>query len=247
MRIPRIYQPVPLAVGGSLSLDAQAAVHVVRVLRLKQEDQIIVFNGEGGEYSGVIAEVSKREVSIKLLEFHDPKNESPISICLLQGVSRGERMDYTLQKAVELGVNEIYPVLTKHTTVHLNSERKEKRRSHWQGVVNSACEQCGRNTIPEVHAVETLFNCLSQLSIGKDDLFLVLNHRSVQTLASISKEQPARVTLVVGPEGGFAEEEIDELQRQGFISVILGPRVLRTETAALAAISVIQSIWGDFK
>lgn len=246
MRIPRIYQPVPLEVGSTLTLNAQATAHIVRVLRLKQDDKITVFNGEGGEFAGVISHVGKRETKVTLLEFREIEIESPLKIDLLQGVSRGERMDYTLQKAVELGINEIFPVLTKHTAVHLNDERKIKRQQHWQGVVNSACEQCGRNQVPQVHPVKSLFDCVSQIPASSENLCIVLNHRSAQALSSIRRNKPNQIFLIAGPEGGFAEEEIEELHRKGFVSVILGPRVLRTETAALAAISVIQSLWGDF-
>lgn len=246
MRIPRIYQAVPLETGLTITLDAQATAHIVRVLRLKLEDQIIVFNGQGGEFEGVISQLGKREAVVRLTAFHDIEKESPLDIVLIQAVSRGERMDYTLQKAVELGIKEIHPVLTKHTAVQLNDERKKKRKQHWQGVVNSACEQCGRNTVPLVHPVNALFDCVSQLSIGSEDISLVLNHRSPQSLADIKNERPRQVFLLAGPEGGFAEEEVEELHRRGFISVVLGPRVLRTETAALAAISVTQSMWGDF-
>ena len=164
MRIPRIYQPVTLKVGESIKLDAQAVTHVVRVLRLKQNDQLTVFNGEGGEYDGVIVEVTKRDVQVKLLQHQSPDNESPLHIGLVQGVSRGERMDYTLQKAVELGVKNIYPVFTEFTSVHLNSERREKKTQHWQGVVNSACEQSGRNTIPNVYESLSLYNCLDKIA-----------------------------------------------------------------------------------
>ena len=246
MRIPRIYQPVPLKAGESIQLGAQAVTHVVRVLRLKQDDHVTVFNGEGGEYSGVISEVSKREVLVKLLQHHETDNESPLHIGLIQGVSRGERMDYTLQKAVELGVKTIYPVSTEFTSVHLNSERWEKKTQHWQGVVNSACEQSGRNVVPQVHEACSLYACLDKTAVENYDLCLVLNHRSSQSMAALKAERPGKVLLIAGPEGGLSETEIDELERRNFLSVNLGPRVLRTETAALAAISILQSLWGDF-
>ncbi len=246
MRIPRIYQSIPLKVGESIKLDAQAVTHVVRVLRLKQDDHVVVFNGDGGEYSGVISEVTKRDVHIKLLQHDKPDNESPLHIGLIQGVSRGERMDYTLQKAVELGVKDIYPVFTEFTSVHLNSERREKKTQHWQGVVNSACEQSGRNTIPNVYESLSLYNCLDKIAGENYDLCMVLNHRSSQSMAALNVDKPGRVILVAGPEGGLSETEIDELERRNYLSVNLGPRVLRTETAALAAISILQSLWGDF-
>lgn len=246
MRIPRIYQPVPLKLNTSITLDAQATAHVVRVLRLKQNDQVTVFNGEGGEYAGVIAHLGKRKATINLLQYSDPDNESPINVSLLQGISRGERMDYTLQKAVELGVNTIYPVMTKYTSVQLGEERKQKKQIHWQGVVNSACEQSGRNVVPVVCAVNTLHECLKQLTLEVDTTCLVLNHRSQKSISSLNLEKPENVVLVAGPEGGLSEHEITELEQSGFVSVNLGPRVLRTETAALAALSVLQALWGDF-
>ena len=167
MRIPRIYQAVPLKSGTSISLDAQAATHVARVLRLKQHDHIIVFNGQGGEYTGVIDSVDKRSVTINLQSFHQPQIESPLHISLLQGVSRSERMDYTIQKSVELGVSEIYPVTTQHMSVHLDEARARKKRAHWQGVVNSACEQSGRNVVPSVHELTSLQSCVDMVSTGQ--------------------------------------------------------------------------------
>lgn len=246
MRVPRIYQPVPLNAGDTIKLDAQATTHVARVLRLKQDDPVTVFNGSGGEFYGVITALGKREISIKLLKHDAPDNESPLYITLIQGVSRGERMDYTLQKAVELGVSEIYPVFTEHTAVHINDERKEKKHFHWQGVVNSACEQSGRNFIPMVNPPVTLYQCLDQLTFNNATMCLVLNHRASHSLSTINQDRRGKVALVAGPEGGFSESEITELERRDFLSVKMGPRVLRTETAALAAISILQSMWGDF-
>lgn len=250
MRIPRIYQAVPLKVENTVTLDAQAAAHVARALRLKLDDRVTLFNGEGGEYAGVLSQVSKREITVKLLEHLDPQNESPLYITLLQGVSRGERMDYTLQKAVELGVNEIYPVMTKHTSVQLNEERKQKKQMHWQGVVNSACEQSGRNNVPVVHSVNSMSSCLDKIIVENYDLFLVLNHRSIlpisESIADLNNQKPKRVVLIAGPEGGLSEIELSDAEHKGFSSVKLGPRVLRTETAALAAVSIMQSLWGDF-
>lgn len=246
MRIPRIYQPVPLEVGGLVTLDAQAASHVVRVLRLKEGDQVTVFNGEGGEFCGEIAETGKRRVKINLNDYRAPDNESPLYITLIQGVSRGERMDYTLQKAVELGVKEVYPVFSEFSSVHINDERKEKKQQHWQGVINSACEQSGRNSIPRLQQSASLYESLGQIDLSGYDLCLVLNHRASQSLADLGNEKPQRIVLVAGPEGGLSQTEIDELERRQFISIRLGPRVLRTETAALAAISAVQLLWGDF-
>ena len=246
MRIPRIYQAVPLKTGESIVLDAQAAIHVARVLRLKQRDQIIVFNGQGGDYLGCIESIEKRSATIILESFHEPQTESPLLISLVQGISRSERMDYTLQKSVELGVSDIYPVTTQHISVHLDEARAHKKQAHWQGVVNSACEQSGRDKVPVVHQLVSLQACVDSLSVVDDQIRLVLDHRASTSFNQVATPSNRRVVIVVGPEGGLSEEERDWLVGKGFTAVSMGPRVLRTETAALAAIAVMQSLWGDF-
>ena len=246
MRIPRIYQATPLKTGGSIFLEAQAATHVARVLRLKQHDQIIVFNGQGGEYVGVIDAIDKRSVKIVLESYQQPDTESPLYISLVQGISRSERMDYTLQKSVELGVSEIYPVTTQHISIHLDEARARKKHGHWQGVVNSACEQSRRERVPQVHDLVSLQSCVESLSAGNEQTLLVLDHRAQATMKQVTTPKNQRIVIVVGPEGGLSEEERDWLVGEGFTAVSMGPRVLRTETAALAAIAVMQSLWGDF-
>ncbi len=247
MRIPRIYQAQPLQVGGTIILDAQSATHIAKVLRLKPSDQIIVFNGQGGEYTGVIEATGKREVIVKLLSHEERATESPLFISLVQGVSRGERMDYTLQKSVELGVSAIYPVTTQHMAVHLEENRAQKKQSHWQGVVNSACEQSGRVVMPAVHAVQTLQHCVDKISAIKDQSMVVLDHRSTVSLVNLDLNHKSRVAIFAGPEGGWSAEERMWLMESGAIAVAMGPRILRTETAALAAIAILQALWGDFK
>lgn len=244
MRIPRIYQSFALNQGDTISLDQQAATHVTRVLRLKQDDSIIVFNGDGNEYLGCIENVDRRSARVRLLELRQAQLESPLQISLIQGVSRSERMDYTLQKSVELGVSNFYPVLTQHTSVHLDEDRKQKKRQHWQGVVISACEQCGRNVIPAVNVVTDLTSCIQSFE-AETCLKVVLDHRAPSLLKQL--ECPSRrAVIIVGPEGGLSDPEMEYLKTNGFIGVSLGPRVLRTETAAVAAIAVMQSLWGDF-
>jgi 16S rRNA (uracil1498-N3)-methyltransferase len=247
MRIPRIYQAVPLYEGEVITLDAQAATHVARVLRLKPHDQIIVFDGQGGEFPGAIEAIDKRTVTVRLGAQQQSGTESPLHVTLVQGVSRGERMDYTLQKAVELGVSEIYPVITQHVAVHLDAAREQKKQTHWQAIVNSACEQSGRVIVPAVHAVQPLHACIEQLTANKGQLRIVLDHRGAKPLASIEEGNTTRIIFVVGPEGGLSDEERDFLIARDFITVAMGPRVLRTETAALAAISIMQARWGDYK
>ncbi len=250
MRIPRIYQPVPLASGRIIKLDAQATVHLTKVLRLRVGDALVLFNGEeddngeSGEFAACVSAVERRSALIEVGEFMLRSLESPLELVLLQGISRGERMDYTVQKAVELGVSRIVPVLSEHTVVNLKSDRQEKRRTHWQEVVNSACEQCGRNRVPTVEAVQSFAVAIAGVA-ETDTLKLVLHHRAETDPAALPALR-GTVSLLVGPEGGLSAQEIAAAEAAGFIPWRLGARVLRTETAALAAISVLQWHWGDF-
>jgi len=243
VRVPRIYQPMPLVSGQTFELDAQATVHLTKVLRLRAGDALVVFNGEGdGEFAAKVGAVGRRSASIEIGEFVARDVESPLELVLLQGVSRGERMDYTVQKAVELGVSRIVPLLSERTVVNLKGDRQEKRREHWQGVVNSACEQSGRNRVPVVMPITTFAAALTE---EKQGLKLVLHHRAETGLADLPMPQ-GPVSLLIGPEGGLSAQEIIAAEAAGFVPLCLGPRVLRTETAALAAIAVLQWQWGDF-
>lgn len=252
MRIPRIYQPTPLRSGQVLDLDAQATVHLTKVLRLRVGDALVVFNGEedgegngeAGEYAARVSEVGRRTASIEIGEFVARSVESPLELVLLQGISRGERMDYTVQKAVELGVSRIVPVMTERTVVNLKGERQARRCEHWQSVVNSACEQSARNRVPVVSPILSFAEAIEGAA-AESGLQLVLHHRAQTTLNSLPAPQ-GPVSLLIGPEGGLSAQEIAAAQAAGFVPLCLGPRVLRTETAALAAMSVLQWQWGDF-
>jgi 16S rRNA (uracil1498-N3)-methyltransferase len=248
MRIPRIYQSMTLSQGQEIQLDSQATVHVAKVLRLRQGDPIIVFNGQGGEYHGIIVRLEKRTAFIQLQSFCEPTLESSLDIVLAQGVSRGERMDYTIQKSVELGVRRIVPVITERTVVNLNAERQDKRVHHWQTVVHSACEQSGRNFVPPVDEVISLPHWLQAFSThtpGQGNKF-VLNHRADHGVQALRVDRQQPIYILIGPEGGLAEHEVARAEVAGFMSVRLGPRILRTETAALAFVSVLQANWGDY-
>lgn len=243
MRIPRIFQPISLAPGQSVELDAQATAHLTRVLRLKSGDELVVFNGDGGEYQATVAKVERRSAIILIGEFLDQSVESPLELVLVQGVSRGERMDYTVQKAVELGVTRIVPVMTERTVVNLKGERQQRRREHWQAVANSACEQCGRTIVPKVSPILSLHDWFNAPNEG---IKFVLHHRAETGLKDSVDTQRA-ITLLIGPEGGLAEAEITAAQLAGYLPLALGPRILRTETAAVTALSILQWVWGDLK
>ncbi|MBT9613278.1 MAG: 16S rRNA (uracil(1498)-N(3))-methyltransferase [Burkholderiales bacterium] len=251
MRIPRFYFPDPLALGARVALPPDAAHHAVRVLRLGENDLVRLFNGDGCEYRARIVRLDKQAV-VALIESGAPLScESPLNVLLVQGISSGERMDYTLQKSVELGVGMIQPIQAERSVVKLSGERMLKRMQHWQSVVASACEQSGRNVVPEVRPVSGLMNWLGEQASGVGgqasggELRIHLAPDAELSLRDL--EKPAgRVILGAGPEGGFSDNEHLALRQGGFVAVKLGPRVLRTETAALAALAALQILWGDY-
>lgn len=222
-------------------LPEAAARHAVSVLRLQQGDMLTLFNGEGGEYRARLVAVSKRESRARLLEFHATELESPLRLTLALGISAGERMDYSLQKATELGVSAIAPLATERSVVKLAGERADKRLQHWQHVVIAACEQCGRNRVPAVAPVQTLYAYLA--GVDKSQRLLLLSPQATTPLKRAAAAQAA--VLLIGPEGGFAPAEHQAAATHGFEAVSLGPRVLRTETAPVAALAVLQALWGD--
>lgn len=242
MRIPRIHTPQPLAAGQRIDLDDNAANHVARVLRMQAGEQIRLFNGDGQDYPAVLAEVGKRTVAVEIATPVPAASESPLRIHLGQTMSRGDRMDYAVQKATELGVNDITPLHSERCEVRLKGERQEKREGHWQQVAISACEQSGRAVVPNVHPIQTLADWVNSVQA---DLRLVLHHHSAAPLELSTP--PASVALLVGPEGGLTEEEVNLARQAGFLPVAFGNRVFRTETAPVAAISILQWLWGDFR
>lgn len=248
MRIPRIFQDTGLEPEQVLTLDGQAGQHLTKVLRLKPGNRLILFNGDGNDYPAAIESIAKRDVLIRVLEKEPQDRESPLKTFLIQGVSRGDRMDFTIQKAVELGVHTIYPVLTERAGLKLKAERLERRQMHWQAVVHSACEQCGRNRIPVVAPVQDLAACLGANTSPwyQTSLKLVLHQNADTSLGSLNQFEPQAISLLAGPEGGLTENDLGLSKEAGFQALRLGPRVMRTETAALAALAVLQAQWGDF-
>jgi len=223
-------------------LPEAAARHAVTVLRLQVGDTLNLFNGSGGEYSARLVAVSKREARVRLIEFLATERESPVDITLALGISAGERMDYSLQKATELGVAAIQPLATERSVVRLAGERADKRLAHWQHVVTAACEQCGRNRVPAVAPVQKLDAYLA--AVDRSQRLLMLSPDAATPLKTA--RQSACVVLLIGAEGGFAPAEYAAAQASGFEPVRLGPRILRTETAPVAALAVLQALWGDF-
>jgi len=240
MRVPRIYQQGALIVGQTCLLADDAANHVGRVLRMQANQALELFNGDGNNYQALIVEVGKKTVSVAIKDVLANPVESPLRIHLGQGISRGDRMDFAIQKAVELGVAEITPLFTERCGVKLDAERAEKKREQWQKIVMSACEQSGRSVVPVVNPLTHLDKWLEQET---KELKLTLDPWAKDTIKTLTKAQAVR--LVIGPEGGFSDKEVQQTQQAGFTAVQLGPRVLRTETAALTAIAALQLQLGD--
>jgi 16S rRNA (uracil1498-N3)-methyltransferase len=304
VRLTRVYVEEPLAAGKSCVIGGSAANHIARVLRLREGDALTLFDGRGGEYGARIAAFRKDAVLAEVQEHRDVERESALDLTLVQGISRGERMDWVMQKATELGVRRIVPVLTERSVVKLDDRHGEKKLQHWRGIVIAACEQCGRNRVPEVTAPMTFHEALSgataPLLLGQHPNQASAQHRGAADIGAASAARadrqpvgqggdtqtsgptdiagsgdqkaveeagsanvtrlllspqgslrlrdlprPTRVALLIGPEGGLAEAEQDAAVQAGFIPVQLGPRILRTETAAIAALAALQHDFGD--
>jgi len=243
--LSRIYFPGEVPAHGRCPLPPGQAHHVARVLRLKAGDTLTLFDGRGGEYEAVIARVSERGVTLDIGERRTVDRESPLAITLGQGISSGERMDYTVQKAVELGVAMIQPLETSRSIVRFDRARARKREAHWQSIAIAACEQCGRNRVPEVAPVTSLRDWLGQGGAAGAELSVLLSPDAPVPLAGLPAPRRS-ACLLAGPEGGLTPEEEQDALRCGFTAARLGPRILRTETAALAALAAMQTLWGDF-
>lgn len=241
-RVARFHIDAALRAGGVSLLPEGSAHHAVHVLRLRPGDGVVLFNGRGGEYAGRIAAVDRLRVSVDVLEHRRIERESPLAVTLVQGVSAGEKMDFTVQKATELGVAALQPVIAARSTGRVSGARAEFKRAHWQRVAIAACEQCGRNRVPEVLPVLPLAQYCAQAGTGGTRLLL----SPLAELGLRAAKLDGAVTLAAGPEAGFTTEEEALLAATGFLPLRLGPRVLRTETAALAALAALNALAGDF-
>ena len=241
MRQIRLYTPQPLSQGEAISLDDVAASHLVRVLRARIGDAVTLFNGNGLDWLGTVTEVSKRAVQVEVVSSYQPDNESSLKTHLGLCLSKGERFDWAIQKATEMGIHQITPLFSTRVDVKLPSDRLAKRVAHWQQVVISACEQCGRAVIPHVASPMTLSAWLAETDA---EMKLVLHHHQQGILEGTA---PESIALLIGPEGGLTEEEVEMAHEAHFHGLRLGPRVLRTETAPVAALAVIGARWGDIQ
>ena len=242
MRLTRVFHNGSLTVGDETALDKDNARHLATVLRLKQGQEIILFNGQGGEYRARILEAYKGRMSVRITEYLDTNRESQLRIVLAQGIAKTQRMDYSLQKAVELGVTEIYPVQTERGNTPLKTSIIEKKQAHWQGIIQSAAEQSGRTILPELRNARPLNEYLDAAPASA--MKLVLDPLA-RTSFHEAKHPDDEIHILVGPEGGLSEDEISQAIAAGFTGVRMGPRILRTETASSAAITIVQTLWGD--
>ncbi len=243
MRISRLYANDTLRINEVINLDDDNAHYARSVLRLKNDAQIILFNGQGGEFLGRVVEVSRKNVRVELQKFIDRSVESNLKIQIGLGISRGDRMDFSVQKAVELGATKITPLITERCVVQFKDEKKSQRWQHWQKIIQHASEQSGRTVLPDFNEIATFESWTAVQSSG---LRIFLDPYAQTSLAQLTPENN-EVTLLTGPEGGFSNTERDAAVLAGFTPVRLGARVLRTETASLAALATVQMLWGDFR
>ena len=248
MRLTRVYVDAPVAAGKRVVVEGSAANHIARVLRLRSGDSLTVFDGSGGEFGARIEEFRKEAVVVAVEEHRPLDRESPLPLTLVQGISRGERMDWIIQKATELGASRIVPVFTKRSVVRLDGKQAERKLQHWRAITVAACEQCGRNRIPDLAAPLDFFDMLTGDSAGHPDstgatrlLLSPTGDLRIDDLQDVGKG----ITVLIGPEGGLDDIEQEAAVTAGFKAVRLGPRVLRTETAAIAALTIIQRYFGD--
>lgn len=241
MRVPRIYHPAPISLQTETELSPDAFQHLIKVLRLNVSDNIVLFNGDGQNYEASITSVQKKSASFIATHCQANDSESPVNVHLAQVISRGDRMDFVLQKSVELGVTKITPLFSERCGVKLSGDRLEKKQQQWQKIVNSACEQCGRSVVPEVKPAQQLHDFIQSEFTG---LRLTLDPTATEPLSSF-QDADMGIQLLIGPEGGFTEQEVSAAGQRGFNPMRLGPRVLRTETAALSALTAVQYQFGD--
>jgi 16S rRNA (uracil1498-N3)-methyltransferase len=247
MRLTRVYVEAPIAAGKRLVVEGSAANHITRALRLRSGDALTVFDGSGGEFGARIEEFRKDSVVVVVEDHRLLERESPLPLTLAQGISRGERMDWVIQKATELGTSRIVPLFTKRSVVRLDEKQADRKLQHWRAIAIAACEQCGRNRIPELAAPVDFFDVLPAEASGATRLLLSpTGDLRIEDLGQDVRQGASKgITVLIGPEGGLEDVEQEAALAAGFKAVRLGPRVLRTETAAIAALTIIQRYFGD--
>jgi 16S rRNA (uracil1498-N3)-methyltransferase len=251
MRLTRVFVDTALESGSIVELPKETAAHIAKVLRARSGDEVVLFNGDGREFSGVIESVRGNRVATVIGAPREVDLESHLAITLVQCVPRGDKMDFVVQKATELGVSRIVPVTSRRSVVRLDERQAHSKQTHWQAVAISACEQCGRARLPSIDTPAPLLNHLGQLAPAEDRRWVLEPQTTAAALdqpahgSAMQRQPPSAAQIAVGPEGGFAEDELEAFRLAGFTRLGLGPRVLRTETAAIAAIVWLQTLFGD--
>lgn len=245
MRIPRIFTQHELQVSNEISLEANAVKHVKDVLRMGAGNQLILFNGDGHDYQGTISKLSKKNLCVSIENKQSVNNESPLSVHLLQPLCRAEKMDWCIQKATELGVNEITLFNSARVNINIAAARLDKKMAHWRSVITSACEQSGRARIPIINPPVPFNTAINNTSLNV--IKLIASPTADTTKISITNTASISCICAIGPEGGFNQDEILQAKHEGFIPIKVGPRILRLETAVISALTLCQSHWGDFK
>ena len=241
MRIPRLFIDMPLTIGETINLPRDKAHHISNVLRMRIGDSIKLFNDSGDDYQSKIIEISKKSAQIEIGESKQIANESPLTINLCLAVSRGQHMDFSIQKAVELGVKNIIPVISEFSNAKIQDDRVHNKLAHWQNIIISATEQCGRSYLTQIQKPVSF---AEWVRLGASKTRLILHPESLQSMSNISLSDN-ELTLMIGPEGGFSDAEVEQAQENGCEPISLGPRILRTETAVVSAVSNAQHLWGD--
>jgi len=244
MRVPRLYIAQPLKTNTLVHLDKDASRYLGSVLRMSKGQSVVLFNGQGGEFQGELVNLTKNQATVSVLQSKTEDRESPLKVHLVIGISRGERMDWVIQKATELGVNNISPLLSEYSVIKLESKKIKSKTLHWKKIIQSSCEQSKRNYIPTMNAPETIETFINKPS--ENNYRIILDPKASKSIGEISPNEK-KIDLLIGPEGGFTDSEVEDAYEKGFIGVSLGYRTLRSETAAIAAIAIIQSQWGDMK
>ncbi len=244
MRIPRIYCP-NLTLNQTITLDTKTSHYCCRVLRLKPQATLRLFDGGGHEYHAIIEVANPKQAQVTITKAITTENESPLNIRLAQVISRNQRMDYVIQKSVELGVTEIVPLSSHYCNLHLSTQRQQSKLAHWQQVMISACEQSGRNYMPQIQPITALTDYLKPSNSNSNNLRLFFQPDASYSLKTLPVNTNQAIEVLIGAEGGFNDNEIQQIQQSGFTAIKLGPRVLRTETATVTVLSCLQLLWGD--
>ena len=242
----RFYHSKQLSLNQVVILNEFSGHHAIKVMRVKLNDELILFNGDGCDYYGKVTNIKKKELEVKISNIKELNQESPLKITLIQSLSSNEKMDWILQKSTELGVQKIQPVYNERSKVKINEDRINKKLIHWHQVVISACEQCYRSKIPQIKKPENFKHYLENNNFNSGSLKLILSPHSENTIKTLPKKEPKEIYVLIGPEGGFSSNEIKLANKFNFKTIKLGSRILRTETAPVSIVSILQYIYGDF-